>query len=355
MKKLKTVFICLILAGCLVPSVLMLFGFKNANRENRPLAKLPALIDNEGFNTDIASEFDDYVDDHFALREYLVTAFNAADIALTGDYNGTTAVIGKHDHIFYAESVNDYLGVEQLSPDQIDTVADYLADVARHMDEKGVRFAYMTAPNKATIYPEYMPDYLKPTDNAHNIDMLRDALEKRGVEQIDAKRILLDAKERRTVYYEHDSHWNNYGAMLVYDSIAERFGLERFDAETYTAVTDRTGDLHNFVYPSSDHKEERIVYPEFHEYGSNRPINMDRDKKTETTSEVNDITLTICHDSFGKSLQPILSQSVGRLCMNSSFPYNLDYINSTDPDIVIIELVERNIDLLFDHAASLGY
>ena len=44
MKKLQTVFICIVLAAFIVPSALMLFGFKNANRENRPLAKLPELV-----------------------------------------------------------------------------------------------------------------------------------------------------------------------------------------------------------------------------------------------------------------------------------------------------------------------
>ena len=82
---------------------------------------------------------------------------------------------------------------------------------------------------------------------------------------------------------------------------------------------------------------------------------MDRDKKTETTSDVNGFSMVVCHDSFGKSLQPILSQSVGKLNMNSNFPYNLDYINSNEPDFVLIELVERNLDLLYEHAASLGY
>ncbi len=355
MKKLKIIFICVILIGCLVPSVLMLCGFKNANRENRPLAQLPALAGEKGLNTGFADEFDDYVEDHFALREYLVTAFNTADIALLGDYHGTTAVIGKNDHIFYAESLNDHLGVDQLTSEQIDTIADYLADLSKQFGERGIRFAYMTAPNKATIYPEYMPDHLRPAEAQRNIDMLFDALKERGVEQIDAKSLLVSAKEKRTVYYEHDSHWNNYGAMLVYNAIAARFGLEEYDAETYTAEYDRTGDLHNFVYPSSDHLEERVIYPKFHDYSSKRPINMDRDKKTETTCDVNDITMVVCHDSFGKSLQPILSQSVGRLYMNSSFPYSIDYINSIDPDIVLIELVERNIDLLYEHAASLGY
>lgn len=355
MKKLYLTFICVVLAALLIPSVLMFCGFKNANRENRVLAKLPKLISEEGFNTKFASQFDRYVDDNFALREYLVTGFNKLDIALLRDINGDNAVIGRGDQIFYGDTVDDYLGIDQLTPERIRSIANYLADLSAQFEKKGVRFAFMTAPNKATIYPELMPSYLKSTDSARNIDMLNKELDTLGVKHIDAKSILLEAKENRTVYYEHDSHWNNYGAMLVYNAIAELFGLEEYDAENYTAKTDRTGDLHNFVYPVGDHLEERIIYPSFHEYSSKRPVNIDRDKLVETSSDVNGVTMAFYHDSFGRSLQPILSQSVGRLCMNSYFPYDLEYLEDIEPDIVLIELVERNLDLLCLHAESLGY
>ncbi|MBO4562298.1 MAG: hypothetical protein J5772_01660, partial [Clostridia bacterium] len=341
MKKIRIIFICLIIAACVLPSALMLCGFKNANRENRPLAQLPKLVKEGKLNTSFASQFDDYLEDNFALREHLVSAFNIADIALLHDFNGTNAVIGKGRQIYYGETLNDYLGVDQLTEEQISSIANYLKDLSEEFGEQGISFAFMTAPNKATVYPEYMPDYLKPTDAARNIDMLRDALAESNVKYIDAKALLLEAKNARTVYYEHDSHWNNYGAMLVYNRIAETFGLESYDPETYDTVYNRTGDLHYFVCPSTDYPEENIIYPEFHAYKSKRPINFDRDKTVETTSDVNDLVMVMYHDSFGRSLQPIISQSVGSLYMNSYFPYKKDYIKDKDPDIVVIELVER--------------
>ncbi len=355
MKKLYIIFVAIVHAACLVPSVLMFCGYKNANRENRVLARMPKLTEDGGFNTDFASQFDKYVEDNFALREYVVTGFNAAEVALLRDFNGTNAVIGAKNHIFYAETLDDYLGIGGLTEGEIQSVANYLADLHRGFAEKGVDFAFMTAPNKATIYPEYMPKRLAPTDADRNIDLLTEALRQKGVPVIDAKSILLAAKTARTVYYEHDSHWNNYGAMLVYNDIAREFGLEQYDPETYTAEYDRTGDLHNFVYPSTVHPEERVIYPEFHAYTSKKPINFDRDKIVETSCADKTLTLAVYHDSFGRSLQPILSQSVGTLYMNSYFPYDLTVLENVEPDAVLIELVERNLDLLYQHASSLGY
>ncbi|MBR3382114.1 MAG: hypothetical protein IKG85_03665 [Clostridia bacterium] len=355
MKTLRLIFVVIVIAACLVPSVLMFCGYKNANRENRPLAQMPKLFTDGSFNEEFTSRLDDYVEDRFALREYLVTAFNAADVALLSDFNGTNAVIGKKNHIFYAETTDDHLGINQLTPGQIDSIVNFLADIMAEVRSRGGKFAFMTAPNKASIYPEYMPSRLYVTDAPRNIDMLTAALKERGIPVIDAKAILLEAKEERTVYYEHDSHWNNFGAMLVYNSIAEEFGLRRYDPRDYTVEYDRTGDLHNFVYPSTEYPEERIIYPLPDSYKSKRPINFDRDKEIETTSEENELTLLVYHDSFGRSLQPILSTAVGRLSMNSYFPYKLDYIEELEPDLVLIELVERNLDMLYEHAASLGY
>ena len=355
MKKFHVIFVAVVLALCLVPSVLMFCGYKNANRENRVLAKMPKLVTEDGLNSDFASQFDKYVEDNFALREYIVTGFNAAEVKLLGDFNGTNAVIGAKNHIFYAETLDDYLGINGLTEDEIQSIANYLFDLYTGFAEKGVDFAFMTAPNKATIYPEYMPKRLAPTDADRNIDLLTGALRQKGVPVIDAKSILLRAKDTRTVYYEHDSHWNNYGAMLVYNDIAREFGLDQYDADAYTVEFDRTGDLHNFVYPSTVHPEERIIYPEFHAYTSKKPINFDRDKIVETSCADASRTMAVYHDSFGRSLQPILSQSVGTLYMNSYFPYDLTVPDKVEPDAVLIELVERNLDLLYQHASSLGY
>ena len=355
MKTIRICFIAAVLLICLLPSVLMLGGYKNANRENRPLARLPKIVSEDGVNREFFNELDSYTNDNFALREYMVTALNAASGALVSDSIGSNVLIGRNGHLFFGKTVNDYTGVSQLSDDGIDSIAEYLADIAEKSESEGCLFAFMIAPNKATIYGEWMPNHLHAEDAARNIDMLTEALKERGVSVIDAKRILLENKANGELYYKHDSHWNDLGAMLVYNEIAECFSLEQFDAHKYETVNDHAGDLHNFVYPATECSEARVVYPQFHEYKSKRPIDFSRDKKMETVSSVNDVHMVVLHDSFSRSLQPFLSQAVGRLNMNSYFPYNLDYVEQLKPDILLIELVERNLDQLYEYARSLGY
>ena len=52
-------FTALILLICLLPLAANIFGYKAANRENRPLARKPELITRDGLNLDFPSDFDD--------------------------------------------------------------------------------------------------------------------------------------------------------------------------------------------------------------------------------------------------------------------------------------------------------
>ncbi|MBR4423960.1 MAG: hypothetical protein IKS68_07015, partial [Mailhella sp.] len=238
MKTFRIVFIAIVLLAFLAPSVLMLFGVGGSSGENRVLARLPKLLKNGKLNTDFFNELDDYTEDHFAFRSALTEAFNRTDIALFGDVNGTSAVIGREGYIFYGETVNDHLGIGLLAEEEIEAIASYLSAVQTELEGRGIRFAFITAPNKATVYPELMPGWLRPTGGARNIDLLRDALEGKKVSYIDAKGLLIAAKGNREVYYPEDSHWNNFGAMLVYDSAAALFGLEEYDPEVFTTALD---------------------------------------------------------------------------------------------------------------------
>lgn len=358
MKTFRIIFTAIVLAACALPAVLLLLGFKNANAENRPLAKMPAVVENGGPNLEFARGFDKYFDDNFALREYLVAGCSAVSVSLLGDYNGQNAVIGKEGRIYYADTLDDYQGLGTLSASDIASAADYLAALQKQYEDMGVRLVFLIAPNKATIYPEYMPDQLAVTDSERNIDLLQAALDERGVNYIDAKALLTAQKPNYDLYYLRDSHWNNTGAVLVYNAAAQMLGLDTYDPSDFTTVCDYKGDLVNFVYPSQKHYEDRAVYLMPREYRpEEHSVNFDMFDINRTSSEANDICLLIYHDSFGKSLQPIFSPSVGSLVMikSNSPKYRAEDAVTYGADAVIVELVERNLDLLCEYAVKNGF
>lgn len=356
MKVIRYSFIFIVTAVLILPAVLMFAGKRGASAENRALSKLPRLFAGQSVNKDFFKELDGFTEDHMGLKDRLVTLFNTADAAVLSDCAGTDAVVGKNGMLFYGATIDDHLGIGLLTDGEIASAADYISALSEELEVKGIRFAFMIAPNKASVYPENMPGCVKPTSEPRNMERLLTALEERGVELIDAKAVLIDAKEEREVYYLRDSHWNEYGAALVYNAAARAFGLDTVDEDTYTVEYDKIGDLNGFVFPSAPLNEARFVYPAAGGWTSERPIDFERDTRPiRTFSDANGLRMTFFHDSFGRSLQPFFSSAVGELVMISYFPYDTRYVYENDPDIVLIELVERNIPLLAEQAAKLGY
>lgn len=71
------------LAACLIPSAGMLLLPQGEAAANQTLAPAPRLFLEDGsFNTQVLDEVTDYVADHFAFRQEMITAGAALDAAV---------------------------------------------------------------------------------------------------------------------------------------------------------------------------------------------------------------------------------------------------------------------------------
>lgn len=341
---------------CLLPSVGLLFGYEGENYENRPLARMPKLFDNGGLNLDFPGGFDDYYQDHFGFREEMVTAFHTATVSALDDTLNEDVIIGQNDMLYYSETLDDYLGINRLSDYDIQRIARILCIQQEYVSASGADFAFAIAPNKNTIYPEYMPDRLKPAGAFTNRERLIAALMDMGVNQIFLDFELMARKHEGMLYHYHDTHWNQQGAMIGYRAIMEAVA-DDVQYQTYEGIspvikTGWAGDLHYFLFPSS---EGDMEYPD---YGIDFVYDTDpqapgRTVTIGTTSKANDKRLLLYRDSFGDGLLPYLSANLGRVLYDSEFPYNYAYMASESPDAVVIELVERNIPNLITKAPAM--
>lgn len=346
-KTLLTVFSLSVVVLCLVPLGANIFGYTAVNRENRPLARKARLVENGAVNLDYPTDFDDYWADHFGLREELVTAVNSASLALFNDTLSEKAVAGKNNFLYFSETMGDYTGLNVLSDDDISRTATVLRLVGEYANSTGADFVFSVAPNKNTVYPEYMPRRIKQRDFPGNMEKLYSALDAAGVCTIDFAQMLRTAKDDGLLYYRQDTHWNERGALIAYNAIMERImGAESYNAYDDVTSTDKSGyygDLHNFVLPT---EESSLLYPDFGiytEYILDEGARPERDANFGTASDVNkDKSLLLYRDSFGEALIPLLSTNLGRAVYSQSFPYDLT-LGNEDFDLVMIELVERNI------------
>ena len=72
-KKILLIYIILFFVVISIPSIGMLWNKTTTSKEKKKLASFPSLIKDGSFNKKVFGEFDDYLADHFAYKEKLVT------------------------------------------------------------------------------------------------------------------------------------------------------------------------------------------------------------------------------------------------------------------------------------------
>ncbi len=345
-KSLCLLFILAFLAVCAMPGVAYLCGYQAENRENRPLAREAELFGRDGLNLAFPADFDTWWQDHFGFREEMVTAFHGMTLALAGDTLNKKVVAGKNGFLFYEETVNDYLRINLMTEEEIARAATVLRLMGDYAQSTGASFTFAAAPNKNTVYPEYMPDRFRPTAEKSNRERLYIALAEQGVNTLDFAALLAGAKAEGLLYYHQDTHWNERGALLAYRAMMERIaGGEPYSAYEAAAATERAGnvgDLHNFVLPAAPQTAPEPEYAIRTDYRLDEGARPERDVFFGTSVPVNNVRLCMFRDSFGEGLIPLLSSNVGRAVYSQEFPYNLTFTEERFT-AVFIELAERNI------------
>ena len=201
------------LAACLIPSAGMLLLPQGEAAANQTLAPAPRLFLEDGsFNTQVLDEVTDYVADHFAFRQEMITAGAALDAAVFHVSSEEDVVLGREDWLFYRETLDDCLHTNPLSEQQLFGAARTLALLQEYAQSRGARLYVTVAPNKASLYPEYLPNVGEPLAGEDDIDRLLPYLEGQGVPYIDLFAPFRETDE--VLYYHTDSHWNMRGAAL---------------------------------------------------------------------------------------------------------------------------------------------
>lgn len=339
------VFIIVILAMCLVPSLGMLFFGPSEAGANEVLAQAPKISDELGFNPAVLSDARAYVNDRFFLRQELITMGRGLSAAVFGTADTEDVLVGYEGWLFFGETMDCYAGINGLSDRELFSAANNVRLMEEYCLEQGIDVLFTLAPNKNSVYPEYMRTATPAGErDSGRLYALFDAME---VKYLDLFAVFQGQEE--TLYFAHDSHWNSRGAALAADAINGALGRESdfFGGEFVTAS--HSGDLFEMLYPAAKDTESDLTPanpPEFtFGQGGTRP-----DSITINTVSTAGGVLLCYRDSFGNDLFPYLAASFGSARFSRSPQYDMTLASQLDADTVIIELVERNIDYLLDYA-----
>lgn len=80
------------------------------------------------------------------------------------------------------------------------TIADKLTNERNQLTNYGMDFYILSIPNKASVYPEFMPDTIETEDTTSKTDLLMKYLEeKTDLNVVDVKPTLVKAKKKASL------------------------------------------------------------------------------------------------------------------------------------------------------------
>lgn len=345
-KTWNIIYIVCCLLICVLPFAGMAVYRTDTTTENKTLAGFPKWTVGGRFNTDYFDELSAYFEDHFAFRRELVSVDAKIQNAVFGVSNVDTVVAGTEGWLYYTDTVDDYLGQNVMTKRQVFNAVHNLSLLQQYVTEHGAQFRFTVAPNKNSLYGDNMPYYLQhKAGKVRNIGLLKDELIKADIAYVD----LFEPFQRsgKTLYLKRDSHWDNEGAVLAYNTLMDSLEIGHETYETVQVIREEReyGDLNKMVYPM-------LAQPEWNSYYQYESgwsyTSADSDVEAawlETECPKGEGSLLMFRDSFGNTLIPLMAEQFSKAAFSKSVPCRIaEYMEQCEPELVIVEKVERNLD-----------
>lgn len=232
-------------------------------REQRALAKMPDISINNLLDDTFYLELEQYINDHFVLRSFLIKTKGWIDYNLFNSSVDAKVLIGKNGWFFYRDELRDYSKNDCSDRERMRTLARELQTLEKVFAKSGKIFLFIVAPNKSTIYPEYVGFNVSNSGcNKSRYDLLMESFilyPVKGFIRLDQKLIL--SKKNEPVFFKMDSHWNANGAMIVSRSVLEYLRPESWDKyfpDVEIAKQYMGGDLANMTALNYRNEEDVI-------------------------------------------------------------------------------------------------
>jgi hypothetical protein len=335
-----------------------------APQENRKPAPFPHLEPGGRALKAYLAAVESYFNDHFGFRNALVRAHRHLKWRCFGEGSGDV-LIGREHWLYYVgnHGLDCRLGVRSLNAQ---TLQEWQRTIERRRDwlaQRGMKYLFVVAPDKQSIYPEYLPEWARQPHRPTELDQLIGYLKTNStVELLDLRPALLAARNEARVYLINDTHWNYLGAFAAYREIIgalkgqfpdlEPLPLEAFE----TNFTFRSsGDLAHMAALERSMPEPAYVTlrprPPLPALAENTDLSI-LFKRWPPTQEPVHIEnpaqkrkAVVFHDSFSMYLRPFLGYHFQRTVFVWQREWDKGLLERERPDVVIDEMVERFLDL----------
>ena len=346
----KKIFIAIFFIMICLPSLGMFFYKTDISAEKREVQTFPKVKENGKVNMDFFNQLSDYFSDNFAFRQQLIETDAVIKKNVFKESGNSEVIVGNKGYLFFSETLNDYLGQNVLSGRQIYACGRVLSLLQEHVENNNGKFLFVVAPNKNSLYSEFMPGRFVKISDKNNYYYLKKQLKEQKINTVDLKGKFL--KSGKKVYHKLDSHWNNEGATMACDFILNNLGKKHYNYsdEKYSVKKDFSGDLYEMLFPKGSEKDYNVKYDKKHTYEVTSHFKKVTDISMATENKEKKGSIVMYRDSFGNALIPFVADEYGSGYFTKAVPYDMNLQSENNAEAVVIELVERHIPSLIEEA-----
>ncbi len=334
--------------------------------ENRRAAALPGLSSSAQDWLAFPGRFERYFNDHFGSRQRLLAIDHWIKAAIFGVSSVPTVLVGKQGWLFFTGEDGGsldrwYRGIGAFTDADIAALRVELLRRREYLDRLGIAYVVVVVPEKYSVYPEFLPDWVRRVAPIPALDRIdADLSQHPELHFIDLRGPLREATRNERVYYKTDSHWNFLGASVGYGVLSSEIGLL---LPGFTAVPSRrppfdpavdfySGDLSRMVGAERHFREDDLA-PVWKVMADESTRCARKDPVGETSGVESYIytcpnpprySALVYRDSMAIALIPLLSENFRRTTYVSSRVMDPALVEKLKPDIVIEELVERTLN-----------
>lgn len=331
--------------------------------EQRLLAQFPLWTDASNLVAYVR-RLDAYFNDHLGYRNYFIKWYHKRRRMVFGAERSADGqvLVGKDGWLYYAlnNMVENHRATTPFSDEDLRTWVRAFERRRDWLRARGIRFLVVVAPNKETIYPEYLPDWLHRVGRESRKDqVVRVLRERANIEVVDLERPLLRTKPTRRAFSKTDSHWNDAGAFVAYREIARALAQWFPDVRPMTETNVRlveerkpAGDLANCIGLGNQMEENvpvatpvMVATPR-----SATPPSLTAEQAGQREfppiafeTPGRRVRCLLLRDSFMEALRPFLTPHFGRCLYLYTMYLDAEVIEKEKPDIVIHQMVERHL------------
>ncbi len=360
MKKQKAL-IVLFVGSLILPNVI--FGafsnkFDTQNNENRELASFPEVkLTSLG---KFPEAFEAFYKDHLPFKNTLVSLNNFIDTSLFRNTRIGDVIIGKDNWLFYLPSKDgenamaDYQKTNLYSQEECSEIASKIEKVRDWLYDCGVeKFHYYVAPNKESIYSEYMPE--KPEiikEGPSRMEVFADYMKTESDVEFDYLYAYLEEySDQYQLFRKYDTHMNNLGGYITSEKIAQDMTGEFLPIENIVIEKGKNpcrGDLSRMIGKYEELNDDREYgLSDFHD-GVHYEVEKEESENQEETLKVfssdssNKKTVLVIGDSFRLRLEKFLPYRYSGAVFVRIDDFTPELLEKYKPDDVVVITVERN-------------